>query len=861
MLGIALSTLRARKGGFAGSFIALLLATTLVGACGILLETGLRADIPTQRYAAAPLVVAGPQQLAIAKPGSEQPEFEPLPERPRLDAALAQRIQAVDGVGAAVAEVSFPAHVVTPTGAVVPGPPGRDSLRNCWGHAWDSAVLTPFTLTAGRGPTRPGEVVMDAELARRAGVRTGDRVTVQATSAARAYQVSGIATAPGAGGLSRQSTLFFATAEAQRLAGHPGRVDAIGVLAAPGVATATLRMRVAAALDGTDAQVHTGGDRGAVEFREAVDAKALLLELVEPFGGIALLVALFVVAGTFAFSVQQRAREIALLRAVAATPRQVRRMICREAQIVALAAGIAGAIPAVALAGWLRAQLVERGLVPDAFTLRLSPLPVVVAILAGLATAWLAAWLAARRVSRVRPTQALGESAVEPRRMSVVRLLLGLVFCVVGVGILAASANAQGEAAAASAGGIAMALIIAAALLSPVLARVAAWVLGGPLRLLSQTTGYLAVANARANSRRLGSVITPLILAIGFIGTVVFAQTTIGHAAQRQARAGMLGDRVLVAGTGVPPEVAATVGDLPGVAAATAVVQTSSIVAYKELGDSIVQTFGAQGVTPDGLPQTMDLGVRVGSMDQLRAGTVAVSELAAGTIGANVGERIRLRLGDGTPVTLRVVATYERGLGFGDFTFPYDTIQGHVTDPLAHAVLVRLADRADPGEVDAALAGLTRRYRGLGVLDRAGFQAAQTQEQALNTWVNLLMAGVLLGYIAVSAANSLVMGTSERARELALLRLVGTTRRQVLRMMRWEGVIVVAAATVIGVVIAGLTLAALSVGLTGTPVPYVPPLGGAALLVGVAALGMTAILVPTRLALRANPAEAIAVRE
>jgi putative ABC transport system permease protein len=83
----------------------------------------------------------------------------------------------------------------------------------------------------------------------------------------------------------------------------------------------------------------------------------------------------------------------------------------------------------------------------------------------------------------------------------------------------------------------------------------------------------------------------------------------------------------------------------------------------------------------------------------------------------------------------------------------------------------------------------------------------------------------------------------------------------VLQMMRWEGAIVVAAATVIGVVIAGLTLAALSVGLTGTPVPYVPPLAGAALLVGVAALGMTAILTPTRLALRANPAEAIAVRE
>ena len=125
---------------------------------------------------------------------------------------------------------------------------------------------------------------------------------------------------------------------------------------------------------------------------------------------------------------------------------------------MALAAGIAGAIPAVALAGWLRGQLVERGLVPDTFTLRVSPLPVVVAMPAGLATAWLAAWLAARRVSRVRPTQALGESASEPRRMSRGPApprprLPGRRRGDPG----RLSANAQGEAAAASAGGIARA--------------------------------------------------------------------------------------------------------------------------------------------------------------------------------------------------------------------------------------------------------------------------------------------------------------------------------------------------------------------------------------------------------------------
>jgi putative ABC transport system permease protein len=174
-------------------------------------------------------------------------------------------------------------------------------------------------------------------------------------------------------------------------------------------------------------------------------------------------------------------------------------------------------------------------------------------------------------------------------------------------------------------------------------------------------------------------------------------------------------------------------------------------------------------------------------------------------------------------------------------------------------VLLRTADDADPSEVDAALADLP--YAGLTVLDRAGFRTAQSEAGSQEAWLNVLLAGVLLGYIAVSVANSLVVGTLARGRELALLRLVGTTRRQVLRMMRWEALIVVATALAVGGVIAGTTLTMLSYGLTGDPVPYVPPLSGAALVAAVVALGMTAIALPTRYALRSNPTETISIPE
>jgi putative ABC transport system permease protein len=863
MLQLALSTVRARKGAFAGAFVALVLATTLIAACGILVETGTSARLPVERHAATALVVAGSQRLAVPDTDGGEGDYELLAERVRVDSALVDRIQQVGGVRAAIGEVTFPAHVVTASGAVLQGPRSRytsdGAAGGSWGHAWDSAALTPFVLAEGQEPTGSDEVVMDAELARRANVQVGDEVGVQATAAPRVYRVAGIAVPRDGDGLVSQSTLFFSAAEAGRLTGIPGRVDAIGVLAEPGVDVASLRERVSAALQGSGTRVLAGDDRGAAEFIDAASAREELVELSGSFGGTALLVALFVVASTFALQVQQRAREIALLRAVAATPRQVRRMICREAQVVAMTAGIVGALPAAALAGWLRAQFVDHGLLPDAFPLQVGPLPVLVALAAGLGTAWLAAWVAARRASRIRPTEALGEAAVERKRMSAGRLIAGLVVLALSVTLLVLSRQFQGEAVAASGAVLILALVTAAALLSPILARMAASVLGGPLQLLSRTTGYLAVANTRANSRRLGSAITPLILAVALGGGVLFQQTTIGHAAARQAREGLLADRVVVADAGLPRDMTPAIQDVPGVAAATAVVQTDVVVEYTELGEPVVQSFSAQGVTPRTLGNTIDLGIRTGSLEELGDGTVAVSRLAAGTIGAEVGERLPLRLGDGARIEPRVVAIYDRGLGFGDFVLPRSMLDGHLTDPLDHAVLVRLANGAKQAQVDASLADLP--YAGLAITDRAGFQAAQADAMALEAWVNFLLIGVLLGYVAISVTNSLVMGTHARARELALLRLVGTTRRQVLGMMRWEGAMIVVTATLIGVVIAGVALVMISLGMTGSPVPYVPPVAGVALLAGVAALGMAAIMLPTRYALRSNPAEAIGMRE
>jgi putative ABC transport system permease protein len=255
----------------------------------------------------------------------------------------------------------------------------------------------------------PRDVVVDAGLAHRAGLVVGSRVIIEATGIPSSYRVSGIT----AQTLSGQSALFFSPSEAQRLAGHHGEVAAIGLLPRAETSPLTLAAEARSALAGTDAIVYTGDQRGPLEFPDAAKARTMLISLAGVIGGAALLIAIGVVTGTLALSVRQRYREIALLRAVGATPRQVRKMIGREALVVGVVAATAGSAASAGLAAWLWGRFVAVGAIPDILHPSTSPYPMFAAVGATLAAAWVAARVAGRTVIRVRPAEALAEAAME----------------------------------------------------------------------------------------------------------------------------------------------------------------------------------------------------------------------------------------------------------------------------------------------------------------------------------------------------------------------------------------------------------------------------------------------------------------
>jgi putative ABC transport system permease protein len=798
--GLARAAVRFRPSAFVGTFVALALAALIVSACGILLETGLRADVPPDRYAGAPVVAAADQKAHYGH--GDSADSEPVPDRARLDASLVTKAAAVPGARTAVADLTFPA---------------RSATSPLTAHNWASTVFTGDRLTAGRAPG-PGEVVL-------AQAAVGDRVTLTTPTGAHIYRVSGTT---GTG-----TSVWFEDADAVRLSGHPGRVDAVAVLPKPGVGTRTLAAQVSHAL-GTPAEVHTGDDRGAVEDPTLAEAKETLVGIGGSFGGIAAMVAMFTAAGAVALAVGQRAREFALLRAVGATPRQIRRTIATETLLVAPLAGLLGCLPGIGLAAWWLGQLKDKGAVPRAVDLSAGWIPLVAAVGSVLLTALAAGYLAARRSSRIKPGEALREASVERLRFGWIRTPLGLAALAGGFVCAGLAASLTGEDAANVSLGIVMLFMLAVALLGPLVARLCAGLFGLPLRGAGAAAS-LAAANSRTNARRLASAITPIELAMAFSSVLVFMHTSEDRATEKQQHAGILADHIVTADPGLTEDAVRQAARAPDVTAAVGLLKTSVLVP----ASGALSQASTQGVTGSArdLAAVQDLDVEDGRIT-LKPGEIAVDASVAGNADREIGDRLPIRLPDGTKVEPRIVAVYGRGLGLAQVTMARGDLATHVSSAFDTELWTK-------GGTTAALGKLGT------VLDRADYTTAQSVDRELNAWANAVMAAVLGGFAAVAAVNTLVMTVLDRRRELGTLRLIGSTRRQVLRMIRWEALLVALAGIVLGTAIALATLVPMMNGLTGEG-PYIPPLVYGAFAGTVIVLGLTAAGLPARAALRGD---------
>lgn len=845
MVRIAWRMLAQRPASMLATFVALWFAVVIVTMCGAMLESGVRYHGTAARYAAAPVLVAATNlQITEGSGDNRETESYPLAGRGRLDPSLPARIAAAPGVREAVADVAL-AGQLDAGGSTAPV-----EL-----HPWSASRLAPFTLRAGAAPAAAGQVVLDEDAAARTGARPGSRVRLALASGARTLTVTGIAAAATA---PNTPTVFLSDTETRTLTG--GGAQVIGVLPGPGVGPKALAAAVRRALPppparlaGAYPRVYSGAGRGTAESPDVGNGREFAIAVSSVFGGCALLIGVLVIAGTVGLSVRQRQRDIALLRALAATPRQVRRMVIREAMGLALLAGALGVGPGLLFADRLRDEFVARGMVPATFLTRLSWLPPLVAVGSALVIAVVAAWIASLRASRIQPTAALAETAVERGGVGVIRSLIGLVALAGGIMLCVLASSVTGDNAAGTSVGTVFTLVVAVALLSPLLIRVAAATFG---RLLSLTgvTGRLAAATTATSARKLSAVVSSLVLAVALGGSLWFMQTSELHVAGQQSRAGLLADQVVTpAAPGLRPEATAAIRRTGGVVAATRVVHGTLFTHH----DGITEV-SAQGVDPEGLDRTLDLNVTAGDLAGLHGDAIAMDALTAQAMHLGVGGRFRGWFGDGAPVTLRVVAIYTRGLGFAAVTLPHDTLAAHTGGGLDDAVFVATDRPETAARVRAELGAVAP---GASVVGRDAFQVGLDRDLRENAWTNEVVTVVLLVYAVIAAVNTLAMYALGRRREFAILRLSGTTRLQVLRMVRLEQVLVLGLALTVGAAIAAGTLIPMVKGITGSATPYIPPAGWIAVIGGVVLISVVATVLPARRVLRTRPVDGIGLRE
>ncbi|WP_405795657.1 ABC transporter permease [Streptomyces sp. NBC_01506] len=829
---------RTHRRAWAAVFAALTLCSLLLGALGLAVGSAALGHARVERYAQADAVVAGTQSTRYtAKPWGSEPQavHAGLTERVRVPERALDVVRKVPGVREVIADVSFP---VTVGGARVTGRP------------WEAMRLASASprLLDGQVPTGAREIVVGEGTA-----RVGDRLKVTYADGSATYTVTAVT--------ADARTIHFTSAEARRLAGRPGEVDAIGVLGDSGVPDDVLHARVRHAVDAAGLRdvsaphradgdpaalrVLTGDGRGQAEFLAAEPARMPLLQVLASLASIVVLVGVLVVSSTVAQALRQRSRELALLRVVGATPWQLRRAVGREVCRIAVLAAAVGAVGAVPAYLALRALLARQGALPDGLELPFPPwLAAAPLVTAGLTVliAWLTALGCCARAARTRPAEALREEVPGRGRQIAGGVLLGIGAASAGAGALQ-----HGAAAGAAASASVLTMVIGCALLGPWLARGAMWVLGAPLRRLG-VGGRLAAAACTANATRLGAAVTPVVLVTAFMVVQLGAGATLGNAAQAQARDAAHAD--LAVSAAEPPydaeELAERVRHLPGVAATTVVAHGTVVLAAKELGDPVLERLPVLGVTPHQLARTLDPAVRKGTTDDLRPGTVAVGADRARTLAVGPGDHVRLRFGDGTEAKLRVVATYERALALGDFLLSYEELTAHMSAPPAVRVLTTLAPGAS---VTGVTGSLTAALPGARVERDPAPEQVRAEDQALGDVLSGVVVAAIGGFTVIAVLSTLALISVGRGPELRQLRLAGADRGRLRRMLWLESAATATAGLVLGTATAALPLLAFALSLAGS-LPWLPPAQAALIVTVVAVTTASATLLPARGALR-----------
>jgi putative ABC transport system permease protein len=779
---LSLASLWARRRRSAGTALAVLLGVAFLTGTLVLGDTlSANFDRLFEEVSAGTDVVVRSSTVIEADAGPDD-------ARGPIDESLVDTVGGVDGVAEAEGQVTGYGALLDQDGNPVGGN-GPPRLAGSWITDTD---LNPYKLVDGREPRADDEVVVNRGAADLAGVKVGDTATVQ-TPAPVDVTVVGIATFGDADGLGTTTFTAFTLEGAQaHVTGQPDQINSIVVKAADGVTSDELRSRVEAALPGGTEAI-TGAEL-AGERTDEISATFLdmLRTMLVVFAGIALVVATISISNTFSITVAQRTRELALLRAVGASRRQLRRSVTIEALAVGVLASAIGVVVGLGVAGLLKGIFDAFGFALPAGGMEVRPLSVAAAFAVGVVVTLVAARTAARRAAQLPPIAALRDTAVEPGTLGRRRTLAGVSVASVGLALVVGAALA-GQLLVTAIGSVS--LLVGVLMLAPIALPPVASAFGSVLGRLRGVDGMLAEQNARRNPRRTASTATALVVGVAVVTVftvfVASVKTTLDDRVNRDFGSDLVVSTPAFGGGRLSPDVTTELAGMDEIASAVGL----GGGALKLDGDTTEVTATDAGRLPDVLSiTTVD-----GSLDEVGStGTaIAVNEDTAADHGWTIGSTAELGFIDSATETVTVAALYEDNNLVGNYIVPTDLWSAHTAQPTDSAVLLDVADGVSIADARSAIEPLADRNGG-SLQDRDEYASAATQglDLLLGIVYVLLALAVIIALLGIG--NTLSLAVHERRHELGLLRAVGQTRRQVRRVLRLESVIIAGFGTLVG---------------------------------------------------------------
>jgi putative ABC transport system permease protein len=759
----------------------------------------------------------------------------PVPE------SLLTRVRRIPGVAAADGSVTGYAQYVVDGNAISGG--GATA-----GISFDpDQQISAFQLAGGAAPSSPGDVVMDLGTARKYHFHIGDRVRILLPGAPETFTISGFLRFGPADNLAGATIAAFDLPTAQKLFGLAGQLDAINVLTTPSADKATIQRDIARILP-RGVEVVTGQTVVGEQTTDIDQALSVFSTALVIFALIALFVGGFTIFNTFSITVGQRTRELALLRIVGASRRQVFRSVLAEAIVVGVLASMIGLGLGVLTAQGLDALLDALGKSLPAGALVFAPRTVVVGLAVGIGVTIVSAISPARRAVRIPPITVITAPGGEPELSSRRRTIAGGGSLVVGIVVLALG---LATSAVALVGLGAVALFIGAGMLAPIVARPVASVIGQPAARLLGISGRLGRENSVRHPRRTAQTSAALMVGLAVVSAMAVFGASLATSTTSSIDNAVSADLVVTGpASGFPASVVRAVSSVPGITGATTVYQGQF-----EFSGSLSTVVG---VTTSHLAATLILRMRAGtSAAALAGGQILIDTTTATNDHLSVGSVVPVKFARTGDSAIRVGGIFQPNALLGHYLVGAEFFLSHFTNPLPIGVLLTTDGRAG---VFNAVNSATNPYPNVGVQTRAQYQASQVASvnQLLHIVYALLALAVLIAIIGI--VNALLLSVFERTREIGLLRAVGMKRRQVRAMIRAEATILSLFGAILGLVIGTGLGAAVAASLeksqqiTVVAVPFPSLL---VFLVVAALLGLVAATWPARRAARLDVLAAI----